>query len=61
MVMLADMGTKPHTPRIHKLFKYWATGEQHLQNLSDDHKKLLQMEFYEVDYATILKLLKGKT
>ena len=28
--MLADMGTKPNTPTIHKQFKYWGSGKRFL-------------------------------
>ena len=58
LVMLADMGTKPHTPQYIKLFKYWSSGEQYLPPVNSKHYDLLQMEYYETNYATILKLLK---
>ena len=57
LVMLADMGTKPHTPQYIKLFKYWASGEQYLPTKGSLHYRLLQMQFYEKNYADILKLL----
>ena len=57
LVMLADMGTKPHTPQYIKLFKYWASGEQYLPKPDSEHGKLLQLEFYEVNFALILKQL----
>ena len=28
LVIHADMGTKPHSPQLQKLFKYWASGAQ---------------------------------
>ena len=58
LVMLADMGTKPHTPQYIKLFKYWASGEQYLPPKESKHYELLEMQYYETNYATILKLLK---
>jgi hypothetical protein len=58
LVMLADMGTKPHTPQYIKLFKYWASGEQYLPTPGTDHYNLLQMNYYEKNYAEILRLMK---
>lgn len=55
MVMLADMGTKPHMPQYVKLFKYWATGEQYLPSPSSIHYKLLEMKYYERNFADILR------
>ena len=60
LVMLADMGTKPHTPQYIKLFKYWASREQYLPKPDSEHGKLLQLEFYEVNFALILKQLNDK-
>ena len=57
LVMLADMGTKPHTPQYIKLFKYWASGEQYLPSANTLHSQLLQMQYYEKNYADVLKLL----
>ena len=37
LVMLADMGMKPHTPQYIKLFKYWASGAQHLPKPDSIH------------------------
>ena len=55
MVMLADMGTKPHMPQYVKLFKYWATGEQYLPPIGSDHYNLLEMTYYERNFAQIIK------
>jgi hypothetical protein len=57
LVMLADMGTKPHSPQYQKLFKYWASGQQYLPPPNSEHYNLLQMQFYEINYATILQML----
>ena len=54
MIMLADMGTKANTPRYHKQFKYWASGARFLPPLSSQHAKLIQMQFYEMNYGKIL-------
>ena len=59
LVMLADMGTKPHSPQYQKLFKYWASGQQYLPLPDTEHYNLLQMQYYEINYATILHLLKN--
>ena len=61
LVMLADMGTKPHTPQYIKLFKYWASGEQYLPLPNSVHYDLLQMQFYEKNFAEILCLIKAPT
>ena len=61
LVMLADMGTKPHSPQLQKLFKYWASGTQYLPDPDTEHYRLLQMEYYETNYADILKLLRRAT
>jgi hypothetical protein len=57
LVMLADMGTKPHTPQYVKLFKYWASGAQYLPPPDSQHYKLLQMQYYEKNYAEIIKII----
>ena len=57
LVMLADMGTKPHSPQLQKLFKYWASGTQYLPTSDTEHYRLLQMQYYEINFADILKLL----
>ena len=41
--MLADMGTKPNTPKTLQLYKYWATGAKFLPSKDHLHYKLLQM------------------
>ena len=55
MIMLADMGTKANTPKYHKFFKEWVTGTQYLPPKDHRHYELLQMKFYEVNYASIMK------
>ena len=57
LVMLADMGTKAHTPQYIKLFKYWASGAQYLLDIDSEHGRLLQLEYYEMNFTSILKLL----
>ena len=57
LVMLADMGTKPHIPQYTKLFKYWATGARYLPSADSEHYKLLQLEYYERNFVDILKAL----
>ena len=59
LVMLADMGTKPHSPQYQKLFKYWASGAQNLPPKDSEHYILLEMQYYERNYADILKLLQS--
>ena len=54
MVMLADMGTKGNTPKYHKEFKYWSSGSRFLPPPSSLHWKLLNMQFYEINYGKIL-------
>ena len=61
LIMLADMGAKPHTLQYIKLFKYWASGEQYLPPPNSDHYDMLQMQFYEKNFAEILHLIKGTT
>ena len=58
MIMLADMGTKANTPRYHKHFKYWGTGVKNLPLSSSNHGKLLQMEYYEVNFGDIIQSMK---
>ena len=53
LVMLADMGTKPHSPQYVKLFKYWSTGTHHLPAKGTKHYELLQMQYYEQNYADV--------
>ena len=57
LIMLTDMGAKPHTPQYIKLFKYWASGKQYLPPKDSLHSRLLQMQFYEKNYAAIIKIL----
>ena len=59
LVMLADMGTKPHSPQYQKLFKYWASGAQHLPSKGSEHYNLLEMQFYERNYADVLKMIQS--
>ena len=54
MMMLADMGTKPHMPQYVKLFKYWATGQQFLPPQGSMHYNLLEMQYYEQIFAHII-------
>lgn len=58
LVMLADMGTKPHSPQYVKLFKYWSTGARYLPTKGTHHYDLLQMQFYEMNYVDILHMMK---
>ena len=55
--MLADMGTKPNTPTLLKRFKYWTTGERFLPGRDHEHYDLLQMQFYEIPFHDILKMV----
>lgn len=55
MVMLVDMGTKPHIPQYVKLFKYWVTGEQFLPPWGSLHYELLEMKYYECNFSQLLK------
>ena len=57
MDMLADMGTKANTHQTHKQFKYWISGVQYLPQEGNLHYDLLQMQFYEKNYAEVLKTL----
>ena len=57
LVMLADMGTKPQIPQYVKLFKYWATGEVNLPKKGTEHYNLLQMQYYEKNFAEVLQTL----
>ena len=53
--MIADIGTKPVSPALHKRFKYWGTGAQFLPEPSHKHYQYLQMEFYEMKFQDIVK------
>ena len=55
MVMLADMGTKPHMPQYVKIFKYWATGEKFLPPKGTNHYDLLEMKYYECNFTQLLR------
>jgi len=57
-VMLADMGTKPLTPKTLKVFKYWATGASNLPPKGHEHYDLLQMQFYETNFGRLQHALK---
>ena len=57
LVMLADVGTKPHIPQHIRRFKYWATGAQYLPKPGSEHYELLEMKYYEMPFAEILKQL----
>ena len=57
--MLADIGTKPNTPAVFKRFKYWLTGVRFLPNANHPHYDLLQMQFYEQDFHTILQMIRN--
>jgi hypothetical protein len=59
MVMLADMGTKANTPQYHKFFKYWASGTQFLPPKGHEHYDLLHLQYYEMNYGEVLKLLRS--
>ena len=54
------MGTKVNTPKYHKFFKEWVTGTQYLPPKEHQHFDLLQMKFYEVNYANIMKAYYGE-
>ena len=56
--MLADMGTKPNAPAIHKRFKYWGSGEQFLPPQNHVHYKYLQMCHYEKSFCEIIQIIK---
>ena len=59
LLMLADMGTKPNTPKTLQLYKYWATGAQFLPEKGHLHYDLLQMDLYEKNFAEVQRLLKS--
>ena len=58
--MIADIGTKPNTPTVFKRFKYWITGERYLPSPNHEHYNLLEMQFYEMFFHEILKVVKDK-
>ena len=55
--MIADIGTKPVTPALHKRFKYWGMGERFLPSRNHIHYSYLQMHMYETKYCAILKMM----
>ena len=57
MIMLADVGTKPNTPKTHQIFKYWISGSRFLPDKSHQHYIDLNMEYYEKNYGIIHKEL----
>ena len=59
LLMLADMGTKPNTPKTLQLYKYWATGAQFLPPKGHIHYELLQMDLYEKNFAEVQRQLKS--
>jgi hypothetical protein len=59
-IMVADMGTKPNDPQTHCRFKLWSMGAIHLPKEGTEHFDLLQMRYYEMNYADILKDLKSE-
>jgi hypothetical protein len=56
MIMLGDMGTKANTPKYHRMFKLWASGAQFLPPPGHLHYTLLEMQHYEQNYGTVLKM-----
>ena len=60
MVMLADMGTKANTPQYHKFFKNWASGSQFLPPKGHTHYDLLHLQYYEMNFGDVLKLLRNE-
>lgn len=56
--ILADFGTKPLVETLHKRFKYWTSGQQHLPSPGSDQYILLQMQFYEQSYLAIVAAMK---
>jgi hypothetical protein len=59
LLMLADMGTKPNSPRTLQLYKYWATGEQFLPAQGHPHYDMLQMNLYEKNFADVQRIIKS--
>ena len=53
--MLADIGTKPLNPIIHRRLKYWLCGAQFYPKEGTEHYSLLNMELYERNYLEVLK------
>ena len=61
LLMLADMGTKPNTPKTLQLYKYWSTGAQFLPKEGHTHYDLLQMQLYEKTFVQVQQILKTMT
>ena len=61
LLMLADMGTKPNTPKTLQLYKYWSTGAQFLPKEGHTHYDLLQMQLYEKNFVQVQQILKTMT
>ena len=61
LLMLADMGTKPNTPKTLQLYKYWSTGAQFLPTKGHVHYDLLQMQLYEKNFVQVQQLMKTMT
>lgn len=57
--MLADIGTKPLTVYLHRRFKYWLMGAQFYPVPETEHYILLEMQFYEQNYVTIVRQYHG--
>jgi hypothetical protein len=57
--MMADIGTKPLPPILHKRFKYWCTGQQFLPPKGHPHYDDLTMQYYEMSFDKILKILRS--
>ena len=57
--MMADIGTKPLPPILHKRFKYWCTGQQFLPPKGHPHYDDLTMQYYEISFDKILKILRS--
>ena len=57
--MLADFGTKPNTPMVHKRFKYWGSGERFLPPPTHKHFTYLQLDMYEVPFHQIVQRIKN--
>ena len=56
--MIADLGTKPNSPAVHKRFKYWGTGVMFLPSKHHIHYEYLQLKYYEIAFCEILNMLR---
>ena len=56
--MLADMGTKPNSPAVHKRFKYWGSGQRFLPPPDHEHYEYLQMKYYEKPFCEIIEMMR---